>query len=377
VGHLRNDRTTVPLLGQLQPQHQAQAARLGADVGVPGDHLAQSTQEPGPFDGGPFGQLVPEQDLQGGQTRGTGQGVPAKGGGMDQGASPEGLPDLGGSQDGPDGHHPSTQGLGQDQQIGLDAPVLDGKHLARAAQACLDLVGHHQGALAGADLSDSLQVAVGGQVDAAFALDRFQDDAGGFGPDGPVQSLQVAEGHVLDPWHQGLEGLAVAGAARDGQAPRGLAVEGPLGRHEPRSPGGQARELQRTLDRLGATVAEERILQVSWSDFRQGCCQAGHDRAQEDLGRHGHLVQLIRNSLDHFGVSVPQAEHAVASSHVQVFHAFVVPNPDALGLVLKGAQSGDPDHPGQVRVHVVAVQVGDLVDRLFPGGHTAILSRAA
>ena len=62
------------------------------------------------------------------------------------------------------------------QDVGLDAPVLDRPHLAGAAGARLDLVGNQQDAVAVAQRAQSGQEFVVGDDVAALTLDRLDED---------------------------------------------------------------------------------------------------------------------------------------------------------------------------------------------------------
>ena len=73
---------------------------------------------------------------------------------------------------------PDGDALGDEQDVGLDAPVLDRPHLPGAAGARLDLVGDEQDAVLGAQLAQALEEAVLGDDVAALALDRLDDDRG-------------------------------------------------------------------------------------------------------------------------------------------------------------------------------------------------------
>jgi hypothetical protein len=69
----------------------------------------------------------------------------------------------------------TTDRLRQTDQIGHDAGALEREERARATAADLDVVDDHQHSVAIAQIADSTQPFDGRHVDAAFGLDRFQN----------------------------------------------------------------------------------------------------------------------------------------------------------------------------------------------------------
>ena len=79
--------------------------------------------------------------------------------------------------------------LGGDEDVGLDAPVIDGEPLAGAAPAGHDFVGDHQHAVAVADFAQAREV-LGRRNQHAVGADDGLDDDGG--------DVALVADHVLD-----------------------------------------------------------------------------------------------------------------------------------------------------------------------------------
>ena len=72
--------------------------------------------------------------------------------------------------------HAAGDALGQADDVRLDAPVLDGEHLAGAAHAGLHFVGDQQDAVLVAQLAQLAMELRRRHEVAAFALDRLDED---------------------------------------------------------------------------------------------------------------------------------------------------------------------------------------------------------
>ena len=96
--------------------------------------------------------------------------------------------------------HARRDALGGQQDVRLDAPVLDRPHLAGPAGARLDLVGDEQDAVLVADSAQALEEAVLGDDVAALALDRLDDDRRDLVGRGELVEQDLVEpAQVLDP----------------------------------------------------------------------------------------------------------------------------------------------------------------------------------
>src|SRR6185436_4704214 len=106
----------------------------------------------------------------------------------------DGVGDEAAGDDGAQGRVAARQALADDDQVGDDAPVIDGEVPAGAADAGHHLVGDQKDVVPGADLSRPLPVAVhGGDGAERGADDRLGDEGGdGVGPllvDGGLEVL--------------------------------------------------------------------------------------------------------------------------------------------------------------------------------------------
>ena len=245
--------------------------------------------------------------------------------------------------------------LGQHHDVRLDAEVLDGEHLAGAAEAGLHLVGDEEDAVAVEDFLDALEVAGRRHQDAALAHHRLGDEGGDIAArlvvDGPLDHLGAALGHhfrivgaegvAIDVrrWGEGDAGQVGAAArlarlvAGDGEGARRAAVEGVGEGDELPLAGVRLGQAHGRLDALGAGVAEEGLLQAARRDLGQLLGQLGHDRHVIDVGRGvDDLVHLRLGGGDHARVAVPGVDDGDAGEAVDVLRAVLVPDGRALGL---------------------------------------------
>ena len=175
----RHQRLTGgPVADELHGPQGTEAAHL-AHRRVPFGQLAQAgpdhllTQHPGVLDDA----LVPE-DPDRRDRGGAGQGVPGVGEPTGVGPVGEGGSDPVGDQHPAERHVARVHPLGEGDQVGRDAPPVDGEPLAAAAEAGHHLVGDQQHAELVADRPHPGQVAVRGDQDAVGADHRLRDDRG-------------------------------------------------------------------------------------------------------------------------------------------------------------------------------------------------------
>jgi uncharacterized protein YyaL (SSP411 family) len=89
---------------------------------------------------------------------------------------PERLRDAAADDDATQWHIPGVDPLGEADEIGRHAPVVDREPLAAACEPGHDLVAHHHDAVPVAEVPDAGEVAVGRNEDAVRAHDRLEDD---------------------------------------------------------------------------------------------------------------------------------------------------------------------------------------------------------
>src|SRR5690606_28353998 len=98
------------------------------------------------------------------------------------------------------------------------------------------------------------------------ALHRLDDEGGRLLVDGGTGGGLVSVRYVLEPRHEGLEGLPVRPLARGAQRPVRLAVEAALRGDDLLAPRRGPGELQRSFHRRRTAMDRKRILQLPRSD---------------------------------------------------------------------------------------------------------------
>src|SRR5439155_12433 len=125
-----------------------------------------------------------------------------------------------------------------------------------AAKPGLDLVTYKKDAARVAALADAPEVAVGGHPDAALPLDRLDDHGRDRVVQHLVEGVEVIEGDVPDAFEHGCERVAILRVGRRRQGAEGAPVVGAMRGNDADTPGRDARELERRLDRLGSRVCK-------------------------------------------------------------------------------------------------------------------------
>ena len=233
--------------------------------------------------------------------------------------------------------------------------------MAEAAEAGDDLVEDQQDAVLGRDLAQLLQVALGRRQDAGRARHRLDDDGGDGGGvvqvDEPGQlvgqvraplGLALGEGllgavvgrlQMVDAGQHVAELLAVGDHAADRDAAEADAVIAALAADEA---GARAlalglvvgeRDLERGVDRLGARVGEERVVEIAGRQQREPRGQLEHlgvavleGRRVVELGRllldglddrlaavAGVDAEQARGGVDHLGAVGLEVVHALGA----------------------------------------------------------------
>src|SRR6266545_4935426 len=190
--------------------------------------------------------------------------------------------------------HAPREGLRQREEVGLDAPPFDGEESARAAHARLDLVEDQERTRAVADLAGGRQVFRRRDMDAAFALDRLEEDGGGVPVDGVAQRVDVVEGHVHEARDQGLE-----------RFPEILPPRRAEGSHRPPVEAAHRRDDLRAARRRPG----ELLLR-------------GRPERRADVDQ---LPRLRGDRLDDCGVAVAEVAHAERGAAIDVLAAVLVP----------------------------------------------------
>ncbi len=106
----------------------------------------------------------------------------------------------------------AADGFTEGKDIGCDASVLMGEVFAGASAAGPDFVEDEGEVMAVAEVADSGEVIVSGDIHSAFALDGFNDDGAGFGIDGLFEGGEVVEGDMDEAGDEGVEAFLVIGS---------------------------------------------------------------------------------------------------------------------------------------------------------------------
>src|SRR4029077_20134040 len=134
-----------------------------------------------------------------------------EGGGVLAGA--EGGAGVAAGPAGADGHA-VAEGLGEGDDVGAHARgVLEPEPAAGAAEAGLDLVEDEEGFVLVAELADGGEGVGWWGLDAAFALDGFEEHGADPVVEGGGEGVGVAVGDVAEAGGEGLEDLLLLGLA--------------------------------------------------------------------------------------------------------------------------------------------------------------------
>ena len=140
--------------------------------------------------------------------------------------------------------------------------------MAGTAEAGLDLVEEEEGVVAAAELFAGLEEFRGGDVDAAFALDWFEEDGDGVFVEGGFEGGDVVEGEVGEAFEERAEAGFDLFLAGGGDAAEGSAVEAVVEGDDAAARGAVgfrgevaefASEFEEGLVGFGAGVAEEAL----------------------------------------------------------------------------------------------------------------------
>ena len=191
-----------------------------------------------------------------------------------------------------------------------------------ATETSLHLVGDEQDAVIVANFSQTGQEVGRGHDAAGLALHRFDDDrshaiAHAFGClKLLLHRTGAAVGHEAHPLEERKDGLAEHGFAGDGQRSERLAVESFLHRDDAFFAGVKFGQLERALDRLGAAVGKETLLDVARGDVGDDAAELRAQRVEHFLRILRRAVELGFDRLDDFRVTQPVAVEPEAAEHV-------------------------------------------------------------
>jgi hypothetical protein len=303
---------------QVEADHEAGAARLEADdaeaAGQPVAALAHRVAE-----------AVGRHHVEDG-VGGRGDHRPAR----ERRAVVTGAEHLGGRRIRHAGAHgqSAAQPLRDGHDVRRYSELLVRPERAGPTHAALDLVEDQQRAVGVAGLARALEDVRVDRVDPGLALDRLDQDGRGALAHGRRQRVAVVSRHDPEARHERGERRLLRLLGGRGQRPHRAAVEPALHHHELAAAPPLAGELQRTLDRLGAGVAQEDA-----PAERQGGQPLGEPHPRLGVEEVPHVHQpagLLPHSLDHLRVAVAELGHRDPGEEVEVLVALVVPQPRAL-----------------------------------------------
>ena len=276
--------------------------------------------------------------------------------------------------------------LGEGDEVGGHAPVLDREPLAAAREPGHHLVGDHDDAELVADRPHTGEITRRRHEHAVGADDRLEDDRGHRGgaldhdhvaqmPQRPLglllgagrverAAVGVRPPEVDDPRQPRLTRNA-ARVAGHRQGSRGGPVIGAVCREDLVPPGVQPSHPDGVLSGLGTAVGEEDHLQSVGGLARDEASGLGPDVHGIPRGEGGHPPGLLLHCGNEFGVPVADVGVDQARGEVQVVLAVVVPEPTPLRP--RDRQRGDRAL-GRPRVEDVLAVVG--ADRRLVGGDT-------
>src|SRR5690625_2851123 len=122
-------------------------------------------------------------------------------------------------------HDSGAERLPEQVQVRFDTFMLTGEGGSRAAETGLDLVGHEQHVLLGADLAYPTEVTLGSSDDSRFPLDGFEQDGDRVGVDRRVQRRCVAERDNVEPGREWPEAGTCGVVVREAHDADGAAME--------------------------------------------------------------------------------------------------------------------------------------------------------
>src|SRR5215208_410723 len=277
--------------------------------------------------------------LEHGEGGGAGYRVPTVGGAKAAGV--DGVHDL--RLPGNAGYgEPPADALGGGEYVRRDPGVLDGEHLARAAEARLDLVHDQYDAALVAQFPELPEVEVREPYEAALPADRLDDDrrdaarvhraherllysreAVALATARTVPASRAAVGvgrrYPVDLGDERPEALLVrVGLACEGHREHRAAVEGVLEGDYRGPPRVVARDLDRVLDRLSPGVDEERaLLEVPGDQSVESLSQLDVLLVLGDVEAGvGEPLCLLLDRLDYPRVRVPDVHHPNAAAEV-------------------------------------------------------------
>ena len=232
--------------------------------------------------------------------------------------------------------HAARKPLGKSHDIGLHAEMLVSEHLARAPHAALNLIEDQECAVLVAKLAHALQVFCRRHMDAALALNRFEQDGARLRAHHLFQLFDIAVMHIVESRRQGTEAFVILRLPRRRQCRERASVKTVPRRDDLRlfrifRVRILVRDLDCTLVRFRARVGEKRLAESrkAHEPFR---CIRLRLRVIE-IRAVDHAPRLFGDRLDERRIGVTKHVDRDAREEVDVLPAVVVENVDALAVI--------------------------------------------
>jgi hypothetical protein len=245
--------------------------------------------------------------------------------------------------------------------------VLEGEECAGAAESGLNLVGEQERSVPRGDLAQLSEIALGRNHDPGLALDRFDEHRHRAVGHRRGDGVGIAERQQSIAAGERAEALAILLARGEADDRRRAAVEVVVENQDLRLFGGNsldrlppfARQLDRGLDRLGATVHRQEAIETGES--ADLLAQPAELVVAEGARTQGQALRLFGERLDQAGMAMSLIDRRVGGEEVQIAVPFDVPDPDAFA-------AGDDDLERMIVVRAVLFFERDQVLRGERGG---------
>src|SRR5262249_44494402 len=189
---------------------------------------------------------------------------------------------------------------------------------------------HQQRAALAADPRHPVNILGAGWAYAAFALDKLDQHSCRLLVHRGVERVELIVGNMRKALEQRQERLAILRLPGGRERAHRPAVEAAHGSDNILATSQQPGELERTLDRFGARIAQERALDAGWQRRHQLPQVRRSLVVVKDLGAADQRAGLFADGRDDRGVGVAEVGRALAADTVDVLVALGIPQPRAL-----------------------------------------------
>lgn len=330
------------ILDELDGEHGAEAADIAnaGELGFGGHGVKAFGHDLADL-GGAFAKFFLGDDVEHREGGGAGERVAAVGATE---ATGPGRIHEGGFADHASEGQAAGEGFGNGDEVGDDAGVFDGKHLAGAGETSLHLVGHEEDAVLIAEGAKATKKVGRGDIEATFALHGLEDDGGdlvgrdvtlkqgGNGVEGIIGRDAVIfdrKRNMVDLARQGPEaGFVGDDFASHGHGHHGAAMEGAGEGDDAGSTGGGAGNLNGVFNGFGAGAEQNCFVgPVSRGEGVEALGELNVGLVGGDLeGDVAVAIHLSRYGGFDFGMTVTGIGHRDACREIDIAFAIGVPD---------------------------------------------------